>query len=55
MPEETNPMEPLVEIETEVAGEMKLRELTPTPTVEEKMVGSMRKIGECIVSVANSS
>lgn len=53
MPEETNPMEPLVEIETsEVADGVKLKS---TPAIEIKAVGGLRKIGECIVSVMDSS
>lgn len=49
MPEGTNPMEPLVEIET---SEVELKKTSP---VEIKTVGSVRKIGECIVSVTNNN
>lgn len=53
MPEGTNPMEPLVEIKTsEAAGGVKLKK---APAVEIKEIGSVRKIGECIVSVTNNN
>lgn len=53
MPEGSNPMEPLVEIETsETAGGVNLKK---TRAVEIKAIGSVRKIGECIVSVTNNN